>query len=311
MAKVGSIPFEVKEIEAKGILSKCGIPGIDWVVNPYVGCRFGCKYCYASFMGRFVGKKIADWGEYVYPKINAPELLAAEMERKLPNKGKGKEVFFSSVTDPYQGLEVKYQLTRQCLEVLADWEFAGTLSILTKSNLVTRDIDILKRFRNTIVGLTVTSADDGISRYFEKYAPPVSDRFEALKKLNQAGIKTYAFIGPLLPHFVADEKSLEKVFQRLAEVGTKDIFVEHLNLSGYIRERLMAEMKGTDREILRKFYSSQTKEYRQELEKIVEKLVKKYRMHLMLDFVIFHKEFQSREAKKLGELMKDKNEEKE
>ena len=284
--------FEIKEIKAKGILTKCGIPGIDWVVNPYIGCRFGCKYCYASFMGRFVGKKIADWGEYVYPKINAPELLAKEIERKLPDKGRGKEVFFSSVTDPYQGLEAKYQLTRRCLEVLADWGFAGTLSVLTKSNLVTRDIDILKRFQQAVVGLTVTSVDDGISRYFEKYAPPASERFEALRKLNQAGLRTYAFIGPLLPHFVADEAGLEEVFQKLVEAGTKDVYVEHLNLSSYIRGRLMAEMKGTDKEILRKFYSSQTKEHRKELEDLVGRLVKKYRMNLLLDLVIFHREFQ-------------------
>ena len=285
------LPFEIKEIQAKGILSKCGIPGIDWVVNPYIGCRFGCKYCYASFMGRFVGKKVADWGEYVYPKINAPELLKKEIDRKLPDKGKGKEVFFSSVTDPYQGLEVKYQLTRKCLGVLADWEFTGTLSILTKSNLVTRDIDILKRFKQVVVGLTVTSADDGISRYFEKYAPPVSERLEALRKLNEAGIKTYAFIGPLLPHFVADETGLEKVFQKLVEVGTKDVYVEHLNLSGYIRGRLMAEMKGTDKNIVAKFYSSQTKAYREDLEKLIKKLVGKYHMNLLLDLVIFHREF--------------------
>ena len=179
------------------------------------------------------------------------------------------------------------------MEVLADWGFAGTLSILTKSNLVTRDIDILKRFRNAIVGLTVTSADDGISRYFEKYAPAVTDRFEALKKLNQAGIKTYAFIGPLLPHFVADETGLEKVFQKLVEAGTKDIYVEHLNLSGYIRGRLMDEMKGTDKDIVAKFYSSQSKAYREDLEKLVKKLVEKYKMNLLLDLVIFHREFQN------------------
>ena len=187
-------------------------------------------------------------------------------------------------------------MTRQCLSVLADWGFEGTLSILTKSNLVTRDIDILKGFKQAAVGLTVTSADDGISRYFEKYAPPVSERFEALKKLNQAGLRTYAFIGPLLPHFVADEAGLEKVFQKLAEVGTNDIYAEHLNLSSYIRGRLMAEMKGADKKILRKFYSSQTKEYRQELEGLVGRLVKKYGMNILLDLVIFHREFQ-REGK--------------
>jgi len=288
-----NIPFEIKEIEAKGILSKCGIPGIDFAINPYIGCRFGCKYCYASFMGRFVGKKINDWGGYVYPKINAPELLKKEVEKKLPHKGKGKEIFLSSVTDPYQGLEAKYQLTRKCLEVLADWGFEGTLSILTKSNLVTRDIDVLKRFQQAVVGLTVTSADDGISRYFEKYAPPVSERFEALKKLNLAGIKTYAFIGPLLPHFVADEAGMEKVFHKLVEAGTKDIYVEHLNLSSYIRGRLMDEMKGSDKDIVAKFYSSQSKAYREDLGKLVRKLVEKYHMNLLLDLVIFHTEFQN------------------
>ena len=67
--------MDFKEITAKTILVRCGIPGIDYVINPYIGCRFACKYCYASFMGRFVGKTIYDWGQYVYAKVNAPELL--------------------------------------------------------------------------------------------------------------------------------------------------------------------------------------------------------------------------------------------
>ena len=86
----------------------------------------------------------------------------------------------SSVTDPYQGLEAKYQITRKCLEELNRFGFEGTTSILTKSDLVTRDIDILKKLQ-AIVGVTITSTDDSISRYFEKYAPSVSQRFNALK----------------------------------------------------------------------------------------------------------------------------------
>jgi DNA repair photolyase len=164
------------------------------------------------------------------------------------------------------------------------------VSILTKSPLVTRDIEVLKRLK-TVVGLTVTSTDDRMSRYFEKYAPKVSDRYKALKKLNQAGIKTYAFVGPLLPHFVAEKKELEKVFQKLNQVGTKDIYIEHLNLSRYIRNRLMKEMKQMPKEILKKFYSSQTKSYRQDLEKMIHQLIRKYKMNLLLDMVIFHKEF--------------------
>ncbi len=285
--------MEFKEVEAKSILNPCGIPGIDYVINPYIGCRFACKYCYASFMGRFVGKTIYDWGEYVYAKVNAPELLNKEI-KKLKNKGRGKEIFLSSVTDPYQQSEAKYKLTRQCLEILAEYGFEGVVSILTKSNMVTRDIDVFKKLKNVVVGLTVTSTDDKISHYFEKNAPAVSVRLKALKTLNENKIKTYAFIGPLLPHFVAQTDELEKLFKALAETGTKDIFIEHLNLAKYIRNRLSVEMKGEDKEVLEKFYSSQSKSYRQELEEKIKKLIKKYKMHLLLDMVIFHKEFQER-----------------
>jgi DNA repair photolyase len=283
--------MDFKEVKAKTILTPCGIPGIDYVINPYIGCRFACKYCYASFMGRFVGKTIYDWGEYVYAKVNAPELLEKEV-KKLKNKGKGLEIFLSSVTDPYQGEEGKYKLTRRCLEVLADYGFDGVVSILTKSNLVLRDIDIFKKLKHVIVGLTITSTDDGISRYFEKHAPGVTVRLETLKKLNTEGIKTYAFIGPLLPHFVAQTEELEKLFKALSKTGTKDIFIEHLNLAKYIRSRLLTEMKDVDQKILEKFYSSQSKNYRAELEEKISKLIVKYKMHLLKDMVIFHKEFQ-------------------
>lgn len=289
------MPF--REIKVKSILTRCGIPGIDYVINPYIGCRFACKYCYASFMGRFVGRKVNDWGKYVYVKINTPELLKIELPRKLKNKGKVKEVFFSSVTDPYQGVEAKYQITRKSLEELYRFGFQGTTSILTKSDLVTRDIDILKKL-NAIVGITITSTDDAISRYFEKYAPSSSQRFTALKKLNMAGLQTYAFIGPLLPHFAAKPEELEKLFKKLKEVGTNDIFIEHLNLSSYIRGRLMKEMGGLSKQILETFYSSQSRSYRKELEEIIRRLIKKYKMHLLLDMVIYHKEFKERHPNK-------------
>lgn len=288
--------MEIKEITAKTILVKCGIPGIDFTINPYTGCGFACKYCYASFMGRFVNKPISDWGTYVYPKINAPQLLQKEIS-KLKNKGKDKEIFISSVTDPYQGLEAKYRLTRQCLEILADHGFEGVVSILTKSDLVTRDIDIFKKLNKVLVGLTITSTNDGISRYFEKYAPPVSKRIQALKKLNNNGIKTYAFIGPLLPHFVAKEEEVEKLFKQLKALGTTDIFVETLNLSTYIKNRLTAEMKNADPSIIDKFYSSQSPKYREQLNEMIQRLVKKYGMHLLKDMVIFHKEFQAKQNK--------------
>lgn len=290
--------MDFREVQAKTILSPCGIPGIDYVINPYTGCRFGCTYCYASFMGRFLkDKTVADWGNYVYAKINAPELLKKEL-MKVKNKGVGKEIFLSSVTDPYQGIEAKYKLTRQCLEILADYDFEGYVSILTKSNLVLRDIDILKRLKHVAVGLTITSTNNAISRYFERFAPNVTDRIKALKTLNQSKIRTYAFIGPLLPHFVAFEEELENIFKSVSEAGTKDVFVEHLNLSSYIKGRLITEMKDKESAHIEKFYESQAKEYREILDDLVEKYIAKYKMRLLTGNVIFHKEYQQAKNKK-------------
>jgi DNA repair photolyase len=279
--------MEIKEIQVESILTPSKLPDADYVINPYTGCAFGCTYCYASFMGRFVGKTTNDWGDYVHVKINAPELLKEDL-RKLRNKGKGKSILFSSVTDPYQGVEAKYQLTRRCLEVLVDYGFEGTLSILTKSHMVTRDVDLLKKLKDVEVGFTITSTDDRISRYFEKKAPNVSQRFEAMRELNTKNIRTYAFVGPLLPHYAAEPTILDELFGRIAKTGTKELYVEHINLSKYILDRLKKEMPSMDKETMERFYSSRKAEYRDELNKIVLDLVKKHELKLRLDSAIYH-----------------------
>ncbi len=281
--------MEVKEIQSKSILTPSKLPDADYVINPYTGCAFGCTYCYASFMGRYVGKETDDWGDYVYVKINAPELLKEDLGR-LKNKGKGKSIFFSSVTDPYQGLEAEYKLTRQCLQILLDYGFEGQVSILTKSHMVLRDIDLFKKFNNVEVGFTITTTDDKISRYFEKRAPNVSQRLDAMKKLNDEGIKTYAFVGPLLPHFVAYPDMLDGVFAAIAQTGTRELYVEHINLSKYILDRFKKEMPDLDKEIMEKFYSAKNKDYREELSELVLELVKKYGLKLRLGSAIYHKD---------------------
>src|SRR3989338_5149630 len=284
--------MEVKEIQTKSILTLSKLPDTDYVINPYVGCRFGCTYCYASFMGRFVSKQINDWGEYVYAKINAPELLRNEL-RKLKNKGRNKSVLFSSVTDPYQGLEAKYKITRKCLEILLEYGFEGTISILTKSNLVLRDVDLLSKFRHAEIGMTLRSTNDDISRYFEKFAPAASVRLEVLQKLNQTGLKTYVFVGPLLPHFVAKKEELDSLFKAITKTGNKEIYVEHINLSKYILERLKKELKGLDISILKQFYYSKNKSYRDELDNIIMELVRKYKLKLRMGSTIYHDELKN------------------
>ena len=182
---------EVNEINARTILSKSGIPGMDYCINPYVGCAHACKYCYATFMKRFTGH-MEPWGSFLDVKINASEILRRQLKR-----AKRGNVMLSSVTDPYQPVEAKYRLTRKCIEVLALYQLP--LNILTKSPLVLRDIDIISELKDAEVGLTITTDDDGIRKIFEPAAPSIPARIETLKKLHKAGINTYVFIGPILP----------------------------------------------------------------------------------------------------------------
>ena len=156
--------------------------------------------------------------------------------------------------------------------------------------MVTRDIDLLKQLNNVEVGLTITSTNDKISRFFEKHAPHVSKRFEALKELNDSGIKTYAFVGPLLPNYVKNVDALDSVFRNIKDAGTTEIYVEHINLSKYIYERLKKELPDLDKETLEMFDKSKSKEYRDKLNKIVKELVNKYELTLRLDDTIYHKE---------------------
>jgi len=238
-------------------------------------------------MGRFNGKTFDDWGKYVFAKTNAPKLLERQI-KSIKNKGKGKTVFLSSVTDPYQGIEAKYKLTRQCLQTLFEHDFQGLVAILTKSDLVLRDLNILQKLHHVEAGLTITSTDDSISRYFEKYAPAVSRRLKALATLNKAKISTYAFIGPLLPHYISKEKELDKLLKAIADTGTKEVYVEHINLTSYILGRLRKEMKNADPKILDTFYKSKNKKYQEELDKIVEDLCKKHKLKIRLGKTIKH-----------------------
>lgn len=180
----------VKERPVKSLLSKSKI--FDYVINPYTGCQHGCSYCYARFMRRFTGHKEA-WGHFVDVKINGPGLLRSEMKRK---KKQGK-IWMSGVCDPYQPLERRHRLTRQCLQIAL--ENGWPVNIQTRSALVVRDIDLLRKAGEVEVGLSVTTADERIRRMFEPRAPSIPDRIEALDTLHRAGVTTYAMIAPLLP----------------------------------------------------------------------------------------------------------------
>lgn len=218
----------IKEINVKTILTKTGIKGFDYCLNPYVGCGHACRYCYASFMKRFTGHS-EPWGDFVDVKINAPQVLQKQLKRV--RKG---SVLISTVTDPYQPLEKKYGLTRQCLEALLDHPFP--VDILTRSPLVLRDIDLFKRFTDLTVGLSIGTDKEEIKKIFEAHSPSIASRLEALTTLHGQGIKTYAFIGPLLP---MDPIALAEKLTGLVD----SVLIDRLNYSHkikalYVREKM-------------------------------------------------------------------------
>lgn len=280
--------MKIKEKLAKTIITKSKLPDVDYVINPYTGCEFACKYCYASFMSKFIGEDIKDWGNFVYVKTNAIELIEKEI-LKINKINPNAKILLSSVTDAWQGIESKYKLTRGILSVLIKNDFQGTLSCLTKSPLIERDIGLLKQFKNHHIGMTITSTEDKVSRFLETNAPDVSRRLKTLKKLNAAGLKTYAFVGPIFPHFVNDLNSLDDLFKAIKKTGTNDVYVEHLNLSSSVLMRMIPFLKTCDKDIYDLYtQKSKSPEYRKILNEAIMKIIAKYKINLMLGKIIEH-----------------------
>lgn len=215
---------KVGEIFCKSALVKSNIQGIDYALNPYLGCEHGCVYCYASFMQRYYHHN-ETWGEFVDAKVNFVERLRSQIKRTKPGL-----VYLSSVTDPYQPLERKYRLTRQSLELLEQVRFP--VSIQTKSDLVLRDIDILKQMDDCEVGFTVTTLDEKVRQKLEPGASSLNQRFEALEILNKNEISTFAFFGPIIPYFSDNKKTIYFLLKKLSQLGVERIYLDRMNYKG-------------------------------------------------------------------------------
>jgi len=206
------------EIKCKTIINPSGIEGVDYAVNPYIGCAHSCVYCFARFMTRWYHKG-EKWGSFVDVKKNAVECMKREAKEKHGI------ILFSSVTDPYQPIERKRRLTRSLLKTLREYD--PPLRILTKSGLVVRDLDIIGEFTKPEVGLTITSGNEEVRRRFEPNASPIRDRLEALEKYSEVGIPTYAFLGPLLPYL--SEAGIETLLNSLADKVNR-VIVDRLHI---------------------------------------------------------------------------------
>ncbi len=226
-------PQNVQVTKATVALPPSRLPGLDFALNPYAGCAHDCTYCYAPYIMR---RPVADWGRSISAKMNLPLLLDKELVRKKGMIGLG------TVTDPYQPAEGTLMLTRRCLEMIV--KHHARASILTKSSLVARDVDLLSRLECSEVGITITSHDDERAAIFEPCASPPSLRLNAMRTLHDAGVNVYAFLGPLIPT-IAD-RGIEALVDAVQRAGASMIMIDRLNLRPGMKDRMLARMLEVD-----------------------------------------------------------------
>jgi DNA repair photolyase len=262
--------LKVREMSCKSVLNKSGITSIDYALNPYTGCEHGCRYCYAVFMKRFTNHK-EPWGAFVDVKVNAPEVLAKQLI-----SAKAGMVSLSTVTDPYQPLEKKYRITRRCIEELAPYDLP--LSILTKSPLVTRDIEVLRKFSDLEVGFSIAFLDESVRETFEARTPLTTARIEAARELAGEGIKTWFFLAPVFPGFSDQKEQLDQFFSQAGKVGVDYVLVDTLQLYtkpwANIREIIVSKFPLVFPDYLD--YRKHKLSYKEELKKKVKRIAKKH-----------------------------------
>lgn len=263
--------IKIKEIKVKSVITKSGLD-VDYVINPYVGCLHGCIYCYARFMKRFTDHS-EPWGRFLDVKVNAADLIPQNAK-----KYRNKSIFISSVTDAYQPAERKYKLMRGILRNLILSE--PDLSILTKSDLIVRDIDLLRQFRKCIVGVSLSSSDDKIRKEVEPFASSVEKRINAIKQLKKAGIKTCIFLSPIFPSLTDWKAIIEKTKSFVDE-----FWFENLNLYPSLRNNISLWLKNCHPELIGKYqeiYSARNNYWN-----IIEREIEDYGRKNHLNFKIY------------------------
>ena len=210
-----------------------------WTLNPYRGCEFGCKYCYARYTHEFMemwdGK---DFERKIYAKETAPERLRAELRQA---KDKGLPIALGTATDPYQPAEKQFEITRRVLEVFLEFEGLD-FSITTKSVLVLRDLDLLvgvSARHSFSVHMTVTTMDERLARLLEPKAPPPARRLEAVTQLCEAGIRVGVNAMPILPGLNDSEKSLDALAKAARRAGARFLYGNVLFLTSSAMKQFM------------------------------------------------------------------------
>lgn len=257
----------IKEIETKNVITKSNLPVCEYSVNPYVGCTHACKYCYASFMKRFTNHP-EPWGEFLdvkhWDKI------------KNPKKYAGKELFIGSVTDTYNPQEEIYGHTRALLTELQG--SGAKISIATKSDLILRDLDLIKTFPDARVSWSINTRDEAFKNDMDK-AVSIERRLAAVKAFHKAGVRTTCFISPIFPGITDVKAIMER-----AKEHCNLIWLENLNLRGSYKAIIMDYIKEKHPALLPLYQDIYNQSDRRYWETLDTEL-KEYAAHIGLDYV--------------------------
>lgn len=259
----------ISEIEVQSVMTKSSLPVGGFSVNPYVGCPHACKYCYASFMKRFTGHT-EPWGTFLDVKHWKP--IAN------PHKYDGQRIVIGSVTDGYNPYEEEFCRTRRLLE-----ELKGTnaeIMICTKSDLVLRDLDLLKKFPKVTVSWSINTLDEQFRMDMDR-AVSIERRIKAMKKVYEAGIRTVCFVSPIFPG-ITDVKSIIGRVRDFADL----IWLENLNLRGQFKGTIMSYIRENHPDVYALYdeiYNKKRMNYWESLEKEISMFAKQNGLPYMVN----------------------------
>jgi len=226
--------YQINEIKTERVLSPTGIDLADYTVNPYRGCTFGCHYCYVRF-NKFARRSTLPYGKYVDVKINFLDLFHEQIKKIRPKK-----ILIGAVTDPYQPVEKKYKFTRKILELCIEYDI--NIMLLTKSDLILEDIDLLKKIKQVTISMTIN--DPFIIKHLENHTPDLNTRIDVIGELNQNNIFTYAHVGPYFPKITHYQTFFEKLLQKTSRINFESLNFRMISDWDYFESVLEKYEKG-------------------------------------------------------------------
>jgi DNA repair photolyase len=297
-------------LPVRSILNKCDSNRVpfEWTINPYRGCEFACKYCYARYTHEYMELDGGEFERKIFVKQNPAALLARDVERKYSyqragaDDGRPEHIAIGTATDPYQPAEKEYKVTRECLEELAKRE-GLSVSVITKSNQIVRDIDVLQRIaaRSELsLNITVTTLRTRLARLLEPRAPRPDLRIDAIRQLKAAGLRVGVSASPLIPGITDREGDLEAVAAAVKDAGAEWFFSGVLFLMPssakqflpFIREKFPKLARQYEQWYSRNVYPPE--EYRRKIAERVAKIRVKHGFH-MRPFEELQRRVQSRQ----------------